>query len=133
MEVDSKQEIILGRLTSSRGYNTIMLILLNILRWFTLILDWIIKFYMIVLFARVVISWIRVPYNQVVHMLYQMTEPILRPIRRRMPMSLGIDFSPMIVFLLLLGIQIVVINSLVTYINIWETQYQMQYPIYKNP
>jgi len=39
----------------------------------------------------------------------------------------------MIVFLLLLGIQIVVINSLVTYINIWETQYQMQYPIYKNP
>lgn len=110
-----------------------MLILLNILRWFTVILDWIIKFYMIVLFARVVISWIRVPYNQIVHMIYQMTEPILRPIRRRMPMSLGIDFSPMIVFLLLLGIQIVVVNSLVTYINIWETRYQMQYPIYRNP
>jgi YggT family protein len=108
-----------------------MLILLNILRWFAVILDWIIKFYMIVLFARVVISWIRVPYNQIVHMIYQMTEPVLRPIRRRMPMSLGIDLSPMIVFLLLLGIQIVVINSLVTYINIW--QYQYQYPSFKNP
>jgi YggT family protein len=100
-----------------------MLILLNILRWFAVILDWIIKFYMIVLFARVVISWIRVPYNQVVHMIYQMTEPILRPIRRRMPMSLGIDFSPMIVFLVLLAIQIIVVNSLVQYINIWSYKY----------
>ncbi|MCI0614338.1 YggT family protein [bacterium] len=100
-----------------------MLILLNILRWFAVILDWIIKFYMIVLFARVVISWIRVPYNQVVHMIYQMTEPVLRPIRRRMPMSLGIDFSPMIVFLVLLAIQIIVVNSLVQYINIWSYKY----------
>jgi YggT family protein len=108
-----------------------MLILLNILKWFAVVLDWIIKFYMIVLFARVVISWIRVPYNPIVHMIYQSTEPILRPIRRKMPMSLGIDFSPMIVFLILLAIQIVVINSLVSYIYIWETRYQ--YPIYKNP
>lgn len=108
-----------------------MLILLNILRWFAFVLDMIIKTYMIVLFARVVISWIRVPYNQIVHVIYQMTEPVLRPIRRRMPMSLGIDFSPMIVFLLLLAIQIVLINSLVTYINIWETRYQ--YPSFKNP
>jgi YggT family protein len=100
-----------------------MLILLNILRWFAVILDWIIKFYMIVLFARVVISWIRIPYNQVVHMIYQMTEPVLRPIRRRMPMSLGIDFSPMIVFLVLLAIQIIVVNSLVQYINIWSYKY----------
>jgi YggT family protein len=100
-----------------------MLILLNILRWFAVILDWIIKFYMIVLFARVVISWIRVPYNQVVHMIYQMTEPVLRPIRRRMPMSLGIDLSPMILFLVLLAIQIIVVNSLVQYINIWSYKY----------
>ena len=78
---------------------------------------------MIVLFARVVISWIRVPYNSIVHMIYQMTEPILRPIRRRMPMSLGIDFSPMIVFIALLAIQIVVVNSLVQYINIWSYKY----------
>ena len=100
-----------------------MLILLNILRWFAVILDWIIKFYMIVLFARVVISWIRVPSNQVVHMIYQMTEPVLRPIRRRMPLSLGIDFSPMILFLVLLAIQIIVVNSLVQYINIWSYKY----------
>jgi YggT family protein len=56
-------------------------------------------------------------------MIYQMTEPILRPIRRRMPMSLGIDFSPMIVFIALLAIQIVVVNSLVQYINIWSLKY----------
>ncbi|MCI0443068.1 YggT family protein [bacterium] len=108
-----------------------MLILLNILKWFTYILDSIIKIYMIVLFARVVISWIRVPYNQIVHMIYQITEPVLRPIRRRMPMSLGIDFSPMIVFLLLLGIQIVVVQTLYSYISIWSAPYQ--FPIYKNP
>ncbi|MCI0411779.1 YggT family protein [bacterium] len=110
-----------------------MLILLNILRWFAIILDWIIKFYMIVLFARVVLSWIRVPYNQVVHMIYQVTEPVLRPIRRRMPLSLGIDFSPMIVFLLLLAIQIIVVNSLAQYIYMWTNDYYMKHPQFYKP
>ncbi len=100
-----------------------MLILLNILYWFARVLDAIVKMYMIVLFARVVISWIRVPYNQIVHIIFQMTEPILRPIRRRMPMSLGIDLSPMIVFLLLMAIQIIVVNSLMQYVLIWQSRH----------
>jgi YggT family protein len=70
---------------------------------------------MVVLFARVVMSWIRVPYNQIVHLIYQLTEPILRPIRRRMPMSIGIDFSPMIVFLALLAIRMIVVQSIYQY------------------
>jgi YggT family protein len=104
-----------------------MLILLNILEWFARILDAVCKLYMIVLFARVIISWIRVPYNQIVHVIYQLTEPVLRPIRRRMPMSIGLDLSPMIVFLALLGIQIVIIQSLYQYVFIWKTRYM--YPI----
>jgi YggT family protein len=100
-----------------------MLILLNILEWFARILDAVVKLYMIVLFVRVILSWIRVPYNQIVHVIYQMTEPVLRPIRRRMPMSLGLDLSPMIVFLALMGVQIVIVQSLFQYVGKWKMQY----------
>jgi YggT family protein len=102
-----------------------MLILLNILYWFARVLDALVTLYMVVLFARVIISWIRVPYNQIVHLIYQVTEPVLRPIRRRMPMSLGLDLSPMIVFLALLAIRIIVIQSLYQYVAIWQNRYYL--------
>ncbi len=66
-------------------------------------------------------------------MIYQVTEPVLRPIRRRMPLSLGIDFSPMIVFLLLLAIQIIVVNSLAQYIYMWTNDYYMKHPQFYKP
>ena len=53
--------------------------------------------------ARVVLSWVpHNPYNQLIQLLYQVTEPILRPIRDTLPVqSGGIDFSPIVVFFLL--------------------------------
>ena len=53
--------------------------------------------------ARVFLSWIpHNPYNQFIQLLYQITEPILKPIRKILPMqSMGIDFSPIAAFFLL--------------------------------
>ncbi len=53
--------------------------------------------------ARVVLSWVpHNPYNQLIQLLYQVTEPILSPIRETLPVqSGGIDFSPIVVFFLL--------------------------------
>jgi YggT family protein len=48
-----------------------------------------------------VLSWVNPdPYNPIVRFIHNVTEPILYPIRRRLPLSFGgIDFSPIIVFI----------------------------------
>ena len=53
--------------------------------------------------TRVFLSWIsHNPSNQFIQLLYQVTEPILKPIREILPMqSMGMDFSPIAVFFLL--------------------------------
>jgi YggT family protein len=51
----------------------------------------------ILIFARVVISWIRPdPYHPVVKFIRDATDPMLRPIRQLLPPMSGIDFSPII-------------------------------------
>ncbi|PIP03545.1 MAG: hypothetical protein COW18_01805 [Zetaproteobacteria bacterium CG12_big_fil_rev_8_21_14_0_65_54_13] len=58
---------------------------------------------MIVVIARAVLSWVSPdPYNPVVRMINQMSEPLLFPIRRRVPYIGGIDLSPMIVLLVVM-------------------------------
>jgi len=77
--------------------------------------------YMWVIIAAVVLSWLIAfhvvnPYNPFVRSLWQaltaLTEPLLRPIRRLLPDLGGIDISPMILWLICLGVQIVVIGNL---------------------
>ena len=52
--------------------------------------------------ARVLVSWVNPnPYHPVMQYLYQVTEPILEPIRRYMPTTGMIDFSPLIAIILL--------------------------------
>lgn len=54
----------------------------------------------IVVIARAVLSWVSPdPYNPLVRIINQMSEPLLFPVRRRVPYISGIDFSPMIVLL----------------------------------
>lgn len=56
----------------------------------------------IAIFARFIFSWVRPdPYNAVwgplMRITYQLTEPLLAPIRRLLPGMGGLDFSPIIV------------------------------------
>lgn len=54
------------------------------------------------LIARVVLSWTNpMGGGGLTAFVYQMTEPILAPIRRLIPASSGIDWSPLIAMLLL--------------------------------
>jgi YggT family protein len=59
--------------------------------------------YIWIIIARAILSWVSPdPYNPLVRFLHRVTEPVLRPVRERLPMhQLGIDFSPMIVILVL--------------------------------
>lgn len=75
-------------------------------------------FFYILLFARIILSWIRPdPYSQfwgpVINIVYSLTEPILGPVRRMMPAMGGLDLSPMIVFLVARVLQGLIINVLV--------------------
>nr|MBN1228497.1 YggT family protein [Anaerolineae bacterium] len=67
----------------------------------------IINVYEVILLLRVMLSWFRVdPYaNPFVRILYNLTEPILEPIREILPQSGMIDFSPLVVFVLLMALQ----------------------------
>ena len=62
--------------------------------------------YSMALLARVLFEWIRVPYSsRVMRFLWDITEPLLAPIRRVLPAFGGLDFSPLIAFFLLNFVQ----------------------------
>jgi YggT family protein len=67
------------------------------------ILFFAIRIYELILIVRVFMSWIRPdPSHPVVRWIYNVTEPVLEPVRRMLPIqAMGIDFSPIIVFILL--------------------------------
>jgi YggT family protein len=56
--------------------------------------------FIIIMLIRVVFSWVSpFPTNPVSRMAWQITEPVLAPVRRRLPPMSGIDLSPMVVLL----------------------------------
>lgn len=62
----------------------------------------IIYIFMFVILIQVILSWINPgSYNPVTVLLYQLSEPLLRPARRLLPATHGIDFSPILVFVVL--------------------------------
>ncbi len=55
-----------------------------------------------ILVIRIILSWVNPdPYNQIVQIIYRITEPILAPFRRLPLQAGGIDFSPIVAFLVL--------------------------------
>ncbi len=78
-----------------------------ILQYLITILTWII-------IIRALISWVNPdPYNVIVQILHRITEPILAPLRRIIPMqNAGIDISPIIAILLLWFVRLFIVNSL---------------------
>jgi len=54
----------------------------------------------IVVVARAVLSWVSPdPYNPIVRIIIQISEPLLYPVRRRLPVLGGMDLSPIVVIL----------------------------------
>lgn len=71
--------------------------------------------YIIAIFIRVILSWVN-PYGVQRHpagdLLYALTEPMLAPARRLVPMLGGIDISPIAVFVLLQLTLILIVRPL---------------------
>lgn len=78
------------------------------------ILYWILLAYLILVFARVIIGWLPVRWprgvRSIVVLIYDLTEPVLSPLRRIIPMipisgGVGLDLSPLVVIVIILFLQ----------------------------
>ena len=79
---------------------------MNIASTLAYVVDMAFEVYIFILFARVICSWIRVnPYGKVFQFIFSLTEPLLAPIRRLMPKTMMLDFSPMILMFVLIILQ----------------------------
>ncbi|MCL5499833.1 YggT family protein [Phytobacter palmae] len=77
-----------------------------------------------VLLLMAIMSWVSQGRSPVEYVLLQLTEPLLRPIRRLLPSMGGLDFSPMILVLLMyvinMGVMEFLANTVVPLAYIWN-------------
>jgi len=78
------------------------------------ILNLVLLCFMWIVIARAVLSWVNPdPFNPIVRFIHNITEPVLYRIRTFLPASFGgIDFSPIIVILVVIFLQTFFINIL---------------------
>jgi len=80
--------------------------------------DGLLTIYKYILLASVIISWVNAdPYNPLVSFIYRITDPLLNRIRRHMPNTGMIDFSPLVAFVLIYVLQIVVFDTAIHYLH----------------
>ena len=66
----------------------------------------------VLIFVRAIISWFNPdPFNPLLQFLMAVTEPVLEPIRRLLPI-MGVDISPLIAFLIIRFLQMFLVPSL---------------------
>ncbi len=94
----------------------IMYVLANFLAAIAELIDIVLNLYMFIIFGRVIISWVGAdPYNPIVRFLISATEPVLSPIRRRLPVMGGVDFAPFILLLSIIFVKSFVVQSLIQF------------------
>ncbi len=78
------------------------------------VLSVVLTIYMWIIIIRALLSWVNPdPYNPIVRFLYNVTEPALSRIRRRLPISFGaIDLSPLILILAIMLLSAWLVPSL---------------------
>ena len=91
-----------------------MFVIGNLLTAVAKVLDIVLVIFMWIIIARAILSWVSPdPYNPIVRFIHNVTEPVLYQIRKRIPLSFGgIDFSPIIVLLVVIFLQRFVVTSL---------------------
>jgi len=69
--------------------------------------------YLFIIIIQVIISWINPNvYNPITTIMYQISEPILKPIRQFIPSSGGLDFSPLVALIIINLLMILIISPL---------------------
>ena len=81
---------------------------LQLLIWASLgVIGLLVNIYFFALLAMIILSWVAPgSKNPAIYLLYQVTEPVMAPVRKMLPPMGGLDFSPILVFILINVIQI---------------------------
>lgn len=75
------------------------------------VLSLLVKIYFFALLGMIILSWIAPgASNPAVYLMYQITEPVMAPFRSVLPAMGGLDFSPILVFILINIVQIALRN-----------------------
>ncbi|HKY61853.1 MAG TPA: YggT family protein [bacterium] len=83
------------------------------------VLSILLTIYQYIILGAVIISWVNAdPHNPIVRFLRQSTEPVFRPLRRLLPRALfrtGIDFTPLVAWLLIVLLENFAVATLLHY------------------
>lgn len=91
-----------------------MFVIGNFLEAIAVVLDMVLTIYMWIIIAQAILSWVSPdPYNPIVRVINNLTDPLLYRIRSKLPVMFGgIDFSPIVVIIGIVFIQRFLVNSL---------------------
>jgi YggT family protein len=77
------------------------------------VIHWAIRIYSLVVIVEVILTFFLPIYHPLRSFLHRLVEPALAPIRRLLPQTGMVDFSPLVLILLLQLIDILLVNLLV--------------------
>lgn len=91
-----------------------MFVLGNLIYALATILDYLLTIINWMIIIRALLSWVNPdPYNALVRFLYKMTEPLLAPFRRIVPLySMGMDFSPIFALIAIWFMKLFLVRTL---------------------
>ena len=107
--------LFLALLLQMAGIATLLLLngvglpsIVQLLVWSALgITGLLVNIYFFALLAMIILSWVASgSKHPAIYLLYQITEPVMAPLRKVLPSMGGLDFSPILVFILINVIQI---------------------------
>ena len=77
------------------------------------LVDFVLLLFIVLVLARVVISLVNADsYHPIVPLVIQLTEPLLKPFRRLIPNIAGLDFSPMVLLLVIMLARVLIARPL---------------------
>lgn len=93
-----------------------MFIFGNLISATAIILDYILTILNWLIIIRALISWVNPdPFNPIVQILYKVTEPLLAPFRRIIPMyTVGLDVSPIFALIFIWFLKLFLVRTLFT-------------------
>jgi len=99
------QAIVLGGLLVLAGYTPSVV---QLITWSAVgLIGLVVNTYLIAMVIMIVVSWIAPgSHHPAVRLVYQITEPVMAPVRSLLPAMGGLDFSPIVVFIVINVIQI---------------------------
>lgn len=80
------------------------------------LVDFVLMLYLGLILVRVLLSFVSLERsNPIVPLIYQLTEPVLRPIQRVLPPIAGLDLSPLVAWLLVMLLRVLVVAPILDF------------------